>query len=635
MKRSRHRGGRWIEGGTLALALLSSLFLVLAATGDRADPGRAGRVALAEIASRVTRGVNASWERSLEGPGLASAASPVFRWSGEPAERPSSIEAGAGSAGALGFDMDLLLAARSELDEADLEGARGWIVTALSRPDIDLSRRGAAWLRGIQLALRAGDRERAFRYHEAARTALSGLEARKGTSLLLLISLAIAPALEEPERLVLRSELVDAWERDQIALPGRGAELRRRGREVVLREEPEVAALRSALEELAEGEIAAVSTARGVRALRRAVGLLPDPPAGERWSLESTPLGLFASRRGAEGIEAYFVDPLDVAAHLDERARDEGFLEDRLRIEVSGAGDAPVVAEWISLVGSVLLVDVTHADPTQLVATERSAAGRIRFALLATALVIAIAGAVTYRAIRRERLLQELRSSFVADVSHELRTPLASILLMAENLEAGRVDGDRAALYHRTIRSEALRLRRLVEDVLDFSRLERGERPKLGIEEVELSPWLDELESGWERAAERTGGSVLLSRASSPVAAAIDANALRRVLDNLVDNGLEHGGGEVRVSMRIEEGALFFEVRDHGPGIPVTSVERIFEAFVRLDPDPSTRAAGAGLGLAIAREIVEAHGGTIEALRPAEGRGALFRIVLPAEERDE
>jgi len=405
-------------------------------------------------------------------------------------------------------------------------------------------------------------------------------------------------------------------------------------------EEPAVVALRGAVAELQGEEAAAlpeVTEGRAVRALRRSLGGLPAPADGAPWRVEATPLGLLGSARRGDRFEAFFVDPLACAAALGARAKADGVLPADFAVEPSRPRDeANVVAARLALSGGALAVDLLHPDPDALVATERARASRTRLALLAAAAVLLVAGAMTFRAIRRERLLQELRTAFVAGVSHELRTPLASILLMAENLEEGRVQGlDVERRYHGLIRSEALRLRRLIENVLDFSRLERGVKPKLAREGVALGEWLDELERGWRRTAARLEGRVSVKRDVLPTTAEVDGDALRRALDNLVENGLQHGGGAVEISVSVRDDALVFAVRDRGPGIPPARAERVFEAFVRLGDGDPEQPPGAGLGLAIVREIADAHGGTVQVAQPEDGPGALLVLTVPLKELDE
>ena len=152
---------------------------------------------------------------------------------------------------------------------------------------------------------------------------------------------------------------------------------------------------------------------------------------------------------------------------------------------------------------------------------------------MVAALFTGVAAALISRALRRERILSDLKSAFIARVSHDLRTPVASILLMAENLQEGRVGADSAPRYHGLIRSEALRLRRMVDDVLDFSRLERGRAPDLHREDVDLAHFVDDLvtaateviERVWEFIRSRSTGPAETPGSSTPAPASAPAKS--------------------------------------------------------------------------------------------------------------
>jgi len=235
--------------------------------------------------------------------------------------------------------------------------------------------------------------------------------------------------------------------------------------------------------------------------------------------------------------------------------------------------------------------------------------------------------------LKRERTLATLKTDFVANVSHELRTPLASILLLSENLEAGRVSAPAdQARYHSLIRREALRLRRLVDDVLDFSRLERGKRIDIRREPLRVDPWLERtFEELGEWAREHTL-ELAIARSPTEAEAEIDAEALRRALLNLLDNARKHSGGtQVELSAMRAGRELVLSVRDHGRGISAEDRERVFEPFTRL---ANGDAPGAGLGLSIVREIAREHGGTVRALEPESGPGIVFQMRIPLAEEN-
>jgi signal transduction histidine kinase len=236
-------------------------------------------------------------------------------------------------------------------------------------------------------------------------------------------------------------------------------------------------------------------------------------------------------------------------------------------------------------------------------------------------------GLVALRQLRREQELARLRADFTSSVSHELRTPLTQILLYGETLELGRLASDderRQAVG--VIVQEARRLAHLVENVLQYSRAERRGtlvRP----ERRALAPLIREIV---ERFAPLAGTAAVRLRAEldDAVAASVDADALHQILLNLLDNAVRHGGeaGPITVRLGLREGRARLEVEDHGPGVPAEMRERIWEPFVRLDRHPAV--PGSGIGLAVVRDLVRAHGGEC-AVEQGQSGGARFVVELP------
>jgi len=227
----------------------------------------------------------------------------------------------------------------------------------------------------------------------------------------------------------------------------------------------------------------------------------------------------------------------------------------------------------------------------------------------------------------RESSERRLRR-FLADASHELRTPLASIRGYAELFRMGATaDPEELAEAMRRIEEEAARMGVLVEDLLVLARLD--EAPEQRHEAVELSSLAaDAVADARARAPEREialgdGGEVWVVG---------DGDRLRQVLANLLGNALAHtpAGSPIEVSVVAGERQVEVAVRDHGPGLPEGGGDEIFERFWRAERGRERGRAGAGLGLAITRAIVEAHGGSIGA-EQAPGGGALFRVRLPLE----
>lgn len=210
---------------------------------------------------------------------------------------------------------------------------------------------------------------------------------------------------------------------------------------------------------------------------------------------------------------------------------------------------------------------------------------------------------------------------FTADVAHELRTPVTALVaaasLLREHLDRLPDDARPAA---RLLVGDVVRLRRLVEDLLEISRLDAGpERPS--VEPVDAPALLRAIVAarGWSDRV-RVGGA--------PVALRTDPRHLERVLANLVANAVEHGGGEISANVTAAGRLVAVEVSDQGPGIPAAHLPLVFDRFHKVDASRAT--AGSGLGLAIAREHAALLGGVLS-VRSTPGVGTRFRLELPAD----
>ncbi|MFF7653711.1 ATP-binding protein [Streptomyces sp. NPDC007983] len=210
----------------------------------------------------------------------------------------------------------------------------------------------------------------------------------------------------------------------------------------------------------------------------------------------------------------------------------------------------------------------------------------------------------------------ERQRAFVADASHELRSPVASL---RTQLEVGVAHPDLLDLPGAV--EDVVRLQRLAADLLLLARLDAGERPR-----PDSGVRLDAVVR--QTVEQRTGDRVPVRTDLAEVAATGSRGQLTQVLGNLVDNAQRHARGEVRVSVRADGAEGVVAVADDGAGVPEAERERIFERFVRLDDARSRDDGGAGLGLAIARDVVLRHGGTLT-VGEAPGGGALFEVRLP------
>ncbi len=232
----------------------------------------------------------------------------------------------------------------------------------------------------------------------------------------------------------------------------------------------------------------------------------------------------------------------------------------------------------------------------------------------------------------------------VANVSHELKTPLTSIQGFSQALLDGTADDDQArgraaAIIH----EEAGRMRHLVDELLDLARLEAGQ-VTLAREPVDIAELLRACAARFSSAADQAGIVVEVRAPASLPLVVGDPDRLGQVFGNLVDNAIKHsagapGGRRVALSAEHQDRMVVCSVTDNGPGIPADDLPRVFERFYQVDKsrarrgdlsDPSGQTRGAGLGLAIAKEIVQAHGGRIT-VESVEGLGTRFVVYLPVQ----
>jgi signal transduction histidine kinase len=228
---------------------------------------------------------------------------------------------------------------------------------------------------------------------------------------------------------------------------------------------------------------------------------------------------------------------------------------------------------------------------------------------------------------RRRDAADAARRNLVASISHDLRTPLASLRLMLAAIEDGLVDDETRDRYLATMHTHVGALGSLVDDLFELSRLEAGDL-EWSMEQIELPALLDETVAAMRVEAEAKGVQVAADVQPLPRPARADPERLQRVLFNLIQNAIRHTPADGSVTVRAEPAGdwVEIEVADTGAGISLEDRERLFEPFVR-GANNGERDAGAGLGLALCRAIVEAHGGQIW-LADSE-TGARVRFVIP------
>jgi signal transduction histidine kinase len=232
--------------------------------------------------------------------------------------------------------------------------------------------------------------------------------------------------------------------------------------------------------------------------------------------------------------------------------------------------------------------------------------------------------------VHRESDTALMRSNFVASVSHELRTPLTSIRAHAETLLMGRAGGAATTVeYLRTIVSESERLGRLVESVLEFSRIEQG-RKMYQMRATRLDDVVGAAARTMENPLSQLGFTLTIASDGTAPLFLGDPEALTQAMLNLLSNAMKYSGGARQVEMRIgtRNHEAFVDVVDHGIGISKDDQSRIFERFHRVHSAETAGIAGAGLGLALALHAVEAHRGRIAVVSDV-GRGSTFSVYLP------
>jgi two-component system phosphate regulon sensor histidine kinase PhoR len=330
-------------------------------------------------------------------------------------------------------------------------------------------------------------------------------------------------------------------------------------------------------------------------------------------------------RQERDGMEAL----IDCLAEGVVAFTDDGrvFRVNRAARELLELGDVPADTTVQELVGHTELRRVLAESATRPLSAREVQFGE-RY-LIVSSRTLDFGGAVTTLLdVTEIRRLEQVRRDFVANASHELKTPLTSIRGYAETLIEGEPPEDLKKGFLESIRKNALRLQRLVDDLLDLSRLESGGWVTRS-ESVSVSEVAQEAAGWYADLAADKGVHVSVSGQQEVMA---DRRGLGQVFGNLIENAIRHSepGGEVRVTAVREDGSVVrVEVSDDGEGIPGKALPRIFERFYRADSSRARDFGGTGLGLAIVRHLVEGMGGGVEA-HSRVGEGTTIRFTLPA-----
>ena len=277
-------------------------------------------------------------------------------------------------------------------------------------------------------------------------------------------------------------------------------------------------------------------------------------------------------------------------------------------------------------------------NPAQLTQAARTAEIMLGLLIAVLVLAIGVGSWLIVSSLNAELKLARQKTDFVGNVSHELKTPLTSIRMFSELLAEGRVaDAAKQRSYLQIITAEAARLTRLINNVLDFSRMERGEK-KYNFQPCDLGGVVRGIERAFRPHLEAGGFKFVCELPDEPIVVRGDADALSQIIVNLLSNAEKYsdGGKEITLQLAQKQTPLphaEIKVLDRGSGVPRGSGEKIFEKFYRAHDSLASGIQGSGLGLTIARQIARAHGGDV-VYEPRVGGGSCFVLRLPVSTTD-
>jgi len=324
-------------------------------------------------------------------------------------------------------------------------------------------------------------------------------------------------------------------------------------------------------------------------------------------------------------LKSVDLEPSIIAAVLNERDS-VAFAQEKLAALnlLAAENFSEVFPSW-----KVVLVDREGRSIEELVGSERTLYLLLFAGIVA---VIAVGIAVTVRAAAHEAEVLRLKAEFVSNVSHELKTPLTLIRMFGETLESGLVvDEAKRKEFSSIIRTESERLTHLIDNVLDFSKMDAGKKA-YQFEEADLVEVVRSTVDAYRFHARDLGFEIDSHFSDEPIFAQIDKDAISQAILNVLSNATKYSDAEkyIRVEVAQQGPAAKISVEDRGVGIPKESLGKIFDKFYRAPTEKTRETRGTGLGLTLTKHIVEAHSGTIE-VESTVGKGSVFTIRIPIE----
>jgi two-component system phosphate regulon sensor histidine kinase PhoR len=256
------------------------------------------------------------------------------------------------------------------------------------------------------------------------------------------------------------------------------------------------------------------------------------------------------------------------------------------------------------------------------------------FSIVAVVSVAAAGGlASLWRNVREQVKLAQKKDDFISAVSHELRTPLTSIRMYSEMLDRDWVKSpEKQKQYYTSLRQESERLSRLIENVLDFSRIQKG-RKTYNFRVGQIDKCVESVVEMMRPYASQNGFKIVLE-CNANTETSFDSDTVTQIVVNLIDNAVKYARDAedktIYVRTQNRDGFILIEVEDRGPGIPHHQQKKVFEEFYRVEAENTRQTQGMGLGLALVRRFAEAHNGFVEILS-AKPTGSLFRVALAAQ----
>ncbi len=299
--------------------------------------------------------------------------------------------------------------------------------------------------------------------------------------------------------------------------------------------------------------------------------------------------------------------------------------------------DMAIAATWLIPKGQYAWrLNLALVDKGQMEDLANARTRLYAWVLVLLVLILVIGIAATVWIMVRETRLSRLKTDFVSNVSHELRTPLTSIRLFTDTLLLGRAsDEDEKREFLQIISTESDRLSRLVEKILDFSRMEAGRKAYV-FESVEVRAIVDAAMSACSSLATQSKIQIDLDIPGDIGSVYVDFDAMVEVVINLLSNAIKYSptGSRIEIYARTTQDSLTLSVKDQGIGIPKSEREKIFEKFYRVETPLASDVSGSGLGLSLVKYIVQGHGGSVQVLS-GRSKGSTFTVRLPLAQDNE